>query len=93
MYPAWLEGLHGRGVDPEYRRSGLLVLPSYNLAKALNWASNCAEPIEELSAQWLEPSMACSSATLWMPRVAQVRNPRLLRCFAPNIGTASGCSA
>ena len=32
LYPAWLESLHGSGVDAEYRVLGLLVLPPYDLS-------------------------------------------------------------
>ena len=81
LYPAWLESLRDSGVDPEYRISGLLVLPSYDLAKALVWANTRGEVIEELPGRHLEPSLACDSAALWMPQVAQVRNPRLLRAL------------
>jgi glycine oxidase len=81
MYPAWLEGLRSSGIDPEYRTSGLLVLPAYDLAKVLRWAQSSAEPVEELPARHLEPGLAFDSAGLWMPQVAQVRNPRLLRAL------------
>jgi glycine oxidase len=81
MYPAWLEGLRSSGIDPEYRSSGLLVLPPYDLSEALHWAHSSAELVEELPARHLEPSLAVDSAGLWMPQVAQVRNPRLLRAL------------
>lgn len=81
LYPAWLESLRDSGVDPEYRVSGLLVLPPYDLAKALVWANTRGEVIEELPARHLEPSLACDGTALWMPQVAQVRNPRLLRAL------------
>lgn len=81
MYPAWLEGLRSSGIDPEYRSSGLLVLPPYDLSKALSWAHSSAEPVQELPALRIEPSLAFDSAGLWLPQVAQVRNPRLLRAL------------
>jgi len=81
MYPAWVERLRASGVDPEYRNSGLLVLPPYDLSKARQWAESSAEPLEELLAQRIEPSLTCDDAALWLPRVAQVRNPRLMRAL------------
>lgn len=81
LYPAWIEGLRASGVDPEYRVSGLLLLPPYELAKALPWADSCGEPVEELPAQRVEPSLAVDGPALWMPQVAQVRNPRLLQAM------------
>lgn len=81
LYPAWIERLREFGIDPEYRASGLLVLPPYDLSAAQYWARASAESLEELPAQHIEPSLACDSAALWLPRVAQVRNPRLLQAL------------
>jgi len=81
LYPAWIEHLRESGIDPEYRASGSLVLPPYDLSAAQHWARTSAEPLEELPAQRIEPSLACDGAALWLPRVAQVRNPRLLQAL------------
>ena len=81
MFPTWIESLRASGVDPEYRNSGLLVLPPYDLNKALHWTGTSAETMEELPAQRIEPSLDSDSTALWLPRVAQVRNPRLLQAL------------
>ena len=81
LYPAWIERLGESGIDPEYRASGLLVLLPYDLSAALQWARASAEPLEELPAQRIEPSLVVEGAALWLPRVAQVRNPRLLQAL------------
>ena len=81
MYPDWISGLTNMGIDPEYRASGLLVLPPYDLAQALNWARYSNEPVEALLASEIEPSLGSDDTALWMPQVAQVRNPRLLRAL------------
>lgn len=81
MYPAWVERLRVSGIDPEYRASGLLVLPPYDLGQAQHWAGVSGEPMEVLPAQRIEPSLAVDGAALWLPRVAQVRNPRLLQAL------------
>ena len=81
MYPQWIESLAASGIDPEYRASGLLVLPPYDLPQALSWAHSSGEALEELSARQIEPSLDFDGNALWMPQVAQVRNPRLLRAL------------
>ena len=81
LYPDWIAGLKHSGVDPEYRASGLLVLPPYDLSQALNWARDSHEAVETLPASRIEPSLESEETALWMPQVAQVRNPRLLRAL------------
>lgn len=82
LYPAWIGDLHAAsGVDPEYRASGMLVLPPYDLAAALAWAGAHGEPVQEISARSMLPDLAIDDSALWMSRVAQVRNPRLLQAL------------
>ena len=81
LYPEWVRTLSASGIDPEYRASGLLVLPPYDLEKALAWARASGEPLTELAAYTLEPMLACDTQALWMQQVAQVRNPRLLHAL------------
>lgn len=80
MYPEWTRQLAlESGVDPEYSVSGMLVLPQFDEDVALSWAARNQEPIECVSAQFHLPLLAQDGPALWLPRVAQVRNPRLLR--------------
>ena len=81
LYPEWVRALSASGIDPEYRTSGLLVLPPYDVEKAWAWARAGGEPLVELAARTVEPMLACDTSALWMPQVAQVRNPRLLRAL------------
>lgn len=82
LYPAWVEGLQAAsGVDPEYRTCGMLVLPPYDRAAALAWAGVNGEPVQEVSACSMLPALAVGDSALWMPQVAQVRNPRLLQAL------------
>lgn len=81
-YSAWIGDLQAAsGVDPEYRACGMLVLPPYDRAAALAWASAHGEPVQELSARSMLPALAVGDSALWMSRVAQVRNPRLLQAL------------
>lgn len=85
-YPHLCDSLRARtGVDPEYTRSGLLILDTEETALAQRWASATTNRLELLDAgsiQELEPNLAPGHpAALWLPDVAQVRNPRLVRAL------------
>ena len=66
------------GIDPEYTVSGLLVLPPYDREAALAWTAQEREEAAEVSARLVEPLLDYSGLALWLPQVAQVRNPRLI---------------
>ncbi len=77
------------GVDPEWERSGLLVLDDDESAEALQWAGRNGAVVEHLSgdaALAREPAIASRGAgALWMPEVAQLRNPRLLQALRQSL--------
>jgi glycine oxidase len=78
-FAAWAAELAAEsGVDPEYLESGLLVLPPYDREAALAWAAAEREEAAEVSPRLVEPQLDARGVALWLPRVAQVRNPRLL---------------
>jgi len=70
------------GIDPEWQPSGLLMLAVADQAAALAWAEHRAVTLERLVdgeiARCDAALPAYSGAALWMPDVAQIRNPRLL---------------
>lgn len=67
LYPDWIADLRRHAdTDPEYRPTGMLVRPPFNPVKA----GPRAPVPDELA--WL------GRDGLWLPEVAQVRNPRLL---------------
>jgi glycine oxidase len=70
------------GKDPEWRRSGLLIFDTGQRDEALAWAHRTGETVEYVEAPRLneiEPRAAETlSDALWLPDVAQVRNPRFL---------------
>jgi glycine oxidase len=73
------------GVDPEFIRSGLLTLDPAEQARALPWARAHRTPIAVLESAALgktEPGLGPQPpSALWMPEIAQVRNPRLGRAL------------
>ena len=86
-YPRLAEELvSSTGVDPEWIRSGLLIFDTEHRHEALAWADKTGEAIEYIDRDRLEeidPGAAISpSRALWLPEVAQIRNPRLLKALA-----------
>ncbi|NOZ10895.1 MAG: glycine oxidase ThiO [Gammaproteobacteria bacterium] len=90
-YPALITSLRKQtGVDPEWVRSGLLILDGSEGARAQAWATTVGErgivapaPQIELlkgtQVNELEPALgSVSDQAIWMPQIAQVRNPSLM---------------
>ncbi len=75
--------LEESGIDPEYNRNGLLVLDPGDTDTALAWGEKAPQAVEALSAEAItecEPALqAVTENAIWMPEVAQVRNPRLVK--------------
>ncbi len=69
-------------IDPEWTQNGLLMLDSDEQKMAIKWAIRHKAHIEKLHAgdiSCCEPLVKLKSNALWMPNVAQVRNPQLLK--------------
>lgn len=69
------------GIDPEWTQSGILVLNGVE-SGVQEWCSRWHVRVEEVEAvrlQALQPGLSRTGPALWMPEVAQVRNPRLLQ--------------
>lgn len=89
-YPSLVADLREQtGLDPEWIRSGLLVLDGAEGSRAQAWAMALgqvgvvpAPHIELLKAQQmneLEPALgSVSGQAIWMPQIAQLRNPRFM---------------
>jgi glycine oxidase len=78
------------GVDPEYNRSGMMILDPEATDLALNWAETEQVPMELLDRSAVlekEPGLGFETdAALWMPEIAQIRNPRLTKALHLSIG-------
>jgi glycine oxidase len=87
QYPAWTSALHkSSGIDPEYDISGMLILPPYNAEIAQHW---CATQGTKINQQFpiSGPSLTKNQIerALFLPAIAQVRNPRLLRALLKRV--------
>lgn len=85
QYPGLLAEIHAQSdIDPEYERSGLLILNEDDKPAVTAWSQRFDMRIETADAarqRELEPALGLSSARAgwWMPDIGQVRNPRFVK--------------
>ncbi|HNA28606.1 MAG TPA: glycine oxidase ThiO [Thiobacillaceae bacterium] len=81
LYAAWCADLQSAsGIDPEYRTSGMLVLPPWEVADANVWCDRHGWRREIRESRDFLPSFQATEG-LWLPEVAQARNPRLIKAL------------
>lgn len=89
LYPAWISDLQtATGIDPEYQMSGMLVLPEFDAGKADAWGVEHGLRVERVMSRNLMPELGQDCESLWLPEVAQVRNPRLIKALAKSLSLA-----
>jgi len=93
LYPALVDALRETtGIDPEYTVSGLLMLDGAEGDEALAWSRRTGTPVEPVEVDELkaiQPGLAgITRPGWWMPQVAQVRNPRLMRALRAAVEAA-----
>jgi glycine oxidase len=88
------ELLQETGIDPEFRQTGLLMLDAADVSEAKRWADNNNSKMDVVSAKNLqmhEPQLAeIFQQGLWMPNIANVRNPRLLQALLASVRRHTG---
>ena len=90
VYPQLCETLHeDTGIDPQYRQTGLIIHAPDETSLALNWAAKHGHKLIVIDAREiaeLEPARSQPpQQALWMPDIAQVRNPRLVKALADDL--------
>ncbi|OOZ41332.1 glycine oxidase ThiO [Solemya pervernicosa gill symbiont] len=80
------------GIDPEWTQSGLLMLDVDEDESALHWAESNEYDLRALDhagVETTEPALGGDfEKGLWMPDVAQVRNPRIVKSLKATIEAA-----
>jgi len=90
LYPAWTDALRAAsGIDAEYQRCGLLLLPPADFDAALTFARRAGSAAQMRRGREVAPAIAADESALYLADVAQVRNPRLLRALRGAL-TAAG---
>lgn len=103
IYPELAKQLYQEtGVDPQYLRSGLLVLDQSEHDLAQQWSMEYAMDMESVVSRerldFIQPGLAHEyTQGLWMSDIAQMRNPRLVKALvasmqSKNIPYAEQCS-
>jgi len=89
LYPDWVDDLQSlTGIDPEYQAGGMLVLPEFDGRKADAWSNTHKARVEHIVSHSLMPELGVERNSLWLPEVAQVRNPRLIKALAKRLEMA-----
>ena len=86
LYPQLIAQLHEQsGIHAEYSQSGMLVIAPDEEQQALAWAAQYNTEVTRVSGhlmQTLEERFEASvPSALWMPQIAQVRNPLLVKAL------------
>ena len=82
FFPEWVKALEeASGIDPEYRVSGMLILPEFDADLALGWCNGRSLRVEQVRGREIVPGLKADDPAMWLPGVAQVRNPRLMKAL------------
>lgn len=85
LFPRWCEDLLARsGLDPEYRRSGMMVMPMFDEEAARAWCDGHGWHCEDRRSGDFLDADTCERG-LWLRDVAQVRNPRLIKALRASL--------
>lgn len=89
-YPEMAEALRvATGIDPEWCRSGLLILDADEAETAQRWAADHHVTLEVVEGKGairrLEPACRPNEKALWLPELAHVRNPRLVAALVTDL--------
>jgi glycine oxidase len=94
-YPALAATLLSEtGIDPELQTTGLLMLDALDAQEALTWAATAGKQMQALDAAAIhrhEPHLGKHFGHgLWMPDIANIRNPRLGQALLASLRSQPG---
>jgi glycine oxidase len=82
LYAGWVAELAQRtGLDAQWQRSGMLVLSSTAPERAVDWCAAHGMPLSFRRGREIVPDLAQEQQAMWLPDIAQVRNPRLTQAL------------
>lgn len=76
--------LQRTGIDPEYTRNGFLIIDTEEFSEANAWTVRhgyALEKLDNVALRDCEPELGDYATALWLPEIAQIRNPRLLKAL------------
>jgi glycine oxidase len=81
------------GIDPEYQRCGMLLLPPFQQARAEQWCARhqlALQPVGLADHLPAQHGRQYQGNGLLLPEIAQVRNPRLLQALNEHVRMLGG---
>ena len=86
LYPQLAEQLRlETGIDPEWTACGLLMTQNPDYANAVAWCERYAVAYQDAGADLFTGLNTECEKPLWLPSIAQARNPRLLKALIANL--------
>lgn len=73
------------GIDPEWIASGMLITKNPDIQQAKSWCQNNNIPCYPGTTEQLDPFQTEPLNPLWLPSIAQARNPRLLKALIQDL--------
>lgn len=86
LYPLLAAQLKAEtGIDPEWNPCGLLIAKNPDLAAAIDWCNSNNVRFEPAGAGFFSRINAEPDNPLWLPDIAQARNPRLVKSLKQDL--------
>lgn len=73
------------GIDPEWTPCGLLITKNPDFAAAENWCKANSVQFEQAGMQFFDHLNTQPDHPLWLPGIAQARNPRLVKSLKQDL--------
>lgn len=88
-YPRYINSLIDEtGIDPEYMKSGLIIMESNHIADVKRWASSKCIKVKE-KIEGLNPDIKLPDQSVLLPEIAQLRPPRLIKALRKSLAQLS----
>lgn len=82
LYPEICEYLKAEtGIDPQYMRCGMLLLPQLDMERAQAWCAANDVEAERISPAKFPVQSLTPGDALWLPKVGEVRPPNLMQAL------------
>jgi glycine oxidase len=86
LYPALALQLTAETlIDPEWTPCGLLIVKNPDLTAAVNWCDANGILYRPAGADFFDPLNTIPDQPLWLPEIAQARNPRLVKSLKQDL--------
>jgi glycine oxidase len=86
LYPALASQLlSDTGIDPEWHPCGLLITKNPDFTAATDWCIANAIRFEQAKPRFFDNLNTSPEHPLWLPEIAQARNPRLVKSLRQDI--------